>query len=379
MARKKEEGKGEEKRGAGKEIGLFSFLAGRWITWLLVFVPISFAIRFLGFSEIWIFASSAVAIIPLAGLIGDATEQLAIRTGPGIGGLLNATFGNATELIIALFALSNGLLPVVKASISGSIVANLLLVLGLSMLIGGWGREKQTFNQTQAGASAAMLFLGVIALVMPAIFDLTVFGSLENRTPPIEQLSLLVAGVLILTYLASLVFTLRTHKELFTSVAGSDEEPKLTTVNSVLLLLGATVLVAVESEFLVGAIEATTAALGMSEFFVGFVVVAVVGNAAEHASAVMMAMQNRMQLAVNIATGSSAQIALFVAPVLVFASLLFGEHLALVFNPFETAAVALSVITLAIVSLDGESNWFEGLQLVAVYLVMAIVFFFVPG
>ena len=246
------------------------------------------------------------------------------------------------------------------------------------MLTGGWGREKQTFNQTQAGASAAMLFLGVIALIMPALFDLAVFGSLENRNPAVEQLSLLVAGVLILTYLASLVFTFRTHKDLFTS-RWRDEEPKLTTVNAVLLLLGATVVVAVESESLVGAIEATTAALGMSEFFVGFIIVAIVGNAAEHASAVMMAMQNRMQLAVNIATGSSTQIALFVAPVLVFASLLFGEPLALVFNSFEIAAVALSVLTLTIVSLDGESNWFEGLQLVAVYVVMAIVFFFVPG
>ncbi|TAK31691.1 MAG: calcium/proton exchanger [Chloroflexota bacterium] len=350
-----------------------------WLNWLLLLVPVSIAIELLGLPKLWLFVASALAIIPLAGLIGHATEQLAHRVGPGIGGFLNATFGNATELIIALFALRAGLPEVVKASITGSIIGNILLVLGLSMLMGGWRRDKQIFNRTSAGASSAMLFLAVVALVMPAVFDLTIFGSLEFVTPAIEHLSLLVAIVLILTYVASLVFSLKTHRELFTSVPTEPEEARLSLRNSILLLFAATIVTAVEAELLVDGIHEATAALGMTEFFVGVIVVAVVGNAAEHFAAVVMAIKNKMDLAVNIATGSSTQIALFVAPVLVLVSFLFGQPMSLVFNSFEIVGVALSVVALTVVSLDGESNWFEGLQLLAVYVVLAIVFYFVPA
>ena len=360
------------------EVTLLTFLSESWLNWLLLFVPLSIVVEVFGLPKLWLFAVSAIAIIPLAGLLGEATEQFACRVGPGVGGLLTAAFGNATELIISLFALRAGLLEVVKASISGSIIGNVLLVLGLSMLFGGWGREKQIFSRTHAGASAAMLFLAVVALVMPALFDLAVFGTLARRGPTIEDLSLLVAVVLIIIYLASLVFSLKTHRELLTSVPPEPVPARLSLPNSLLLLLVTTAVVAAEAEMLVSSISEATAALGMTEFFVGVIVVAIVGNAAEQFSAVLMAMRNNMDLAVTIATGAGTQIALFVAPVLVFASLLFGQHLSLVFNVFEITGVALSVFAVSIVTLDGESNWFEGLQLVAVYLVLAIVFYFVP-
>ncbi|MHB9109686.1 MAG: calcium/proton exchanger [Armatimonadota bacterium] len=357
-------------------------MRGNGLNWLLLFIPIAIGLEVAHAPQTWIFLASALAIIPLAGLIGQATEEISARVGPALGGFLNATFGNATELIIALLALRAGLHEVVKASISGSIIGNILLVLGLSMFAGGWGRDKQRFSRTGAGASAAMLFLAVVALVMPAIFDLVVYGKLEETGAvplPLHRLSLLVAGVLFLTYLASLIFSLVTHRALFTP-RGEQEthHPRLTQANAITLLAISTVVTAVMAEFLVGAIGGATEALGMSEFFVGVIVVAVIGNAAEHFSAVIFARKNQMDLAVTICTGSSTQIALFVAPVLVFASYAFGSPMSLVFNAFELMAIGLSVIALSLVSLDGESNWFEGLQLVAVYIILAIVFFFVP-
>lgn len=366
---------GEDEEGTEN---LLAFVAGNWLNLLLVFVPISLAIEFTQAPRIWLFITSALAIVPLAGLIGGATEELALRVGPVLGGFLNATFGNAPELIIALFALRAGLHEVVKASISGSILGNILLVLGFSMLVGGWGREKQTFSQTHAMASAAMLFLAVAALVMPAVFDLTVYGRLDVSPPVVESLSLLVAVVLIATYLASLVFSLRTHRKLFAHAA-EESAPRLGSWSAGILLLVAAAVVAVESELLVAAIQEATTSLGMTQFFVGVVVVAVVGNAAEHFSAVAMAAKNKMDISLTIAVGSSTQVALFVAPVLVLASFLFGNPMSLVFNSFEIAAIALSALVLTVVTADGESNWFEGLQLLAVYLVLVIVFFFVPA
>jgi Ca2+:H+ antiporter len=349
------------------------------LNWLLLFVPISLVLRLIHVADLWIFLSAALAIVPLAGLIGLATEAMGAYAGPSWGGLLNATFGNATELIIALFALRANLVEVVKASISGSIIGNILLVLGLSMFVGGWGREKQKFNRTSAGASAAMLLLAVVALVMPALYDITTFGSLRGtaRQAPLPLISLLVAVVLILIYLASLIFSLKTHRALLAPRETCTQPPQLSRVAALLLLCVATVLVALESEMLVGAIKVATAALGMTEFFVGIIVVAVIGNAAEHYTAVLVARKNNMDLAMTIATASSTQIALFVAPLLVFASFLFGHPMTLVFNVFEVVGISLAVLVLAVTSLDGESNWFEGLQLVAVYIVLAIVFYFV--
>ncbi len=360
-----------------EKVGLLPFLGENWLSWLLLFVPVSLIIEYTHQPRLWVFITAALAIIPLAGLIGQATEELSERVGPALGGFLNATFGNATELIIALFALRAGLHEVVKASISGSIIGNILLVMGLSIFTGGLGREKQRFNRTNAGASSAMLFLAVVALVLPAVFDFTV----KSASLPLleERFSLLVAIVLMITYLASLFFSLKTHRSLFSQSETEVYQPRLSSVKAMVLLMIATVMTAFEAELLVGAIGEATRALGMTEFFVGIIVVAVIGNAAEHFTAILMARKNKMDLAMSICTGSSTQIALFVAPVLVFASFLFHKPMSLVFNVFEVVAIALSVLILAIVTLDGESNWFEGLQLTAVYIILAIVFYFVPA
>lgn len=360
-------------------IGIMDVLRGNWLNTLLIFVPVSILLEVLHAPALAVFLTSALAIVPLAGLIGKATEELSDRVGPALGGFLNATFGNATELIIAIFALRAGLFEVVKASISGSIIGNILLVLGVSMFVGGWGREKQHFNRTIAGASAAMLFLAVVALVLPAVFELTVIGKLvETSDVRIRYFSLLVAIVLILTYFASLVFSLKTHRAFFAvDLPEEPEIPRMRASNAGLLLFLATVVTAIEAEFLVGAIEAATKALHMTEFFVGVIVVAIIGNAAEHFSAVVFARKNKMELAMTISTSSSTQIALFVAPVLVFLSFLFHNPMTLIFNAFEVVGIACSVLILAFVSLDGESNWFEGVQLIAVYLILAIVFYFV--
>jgi Ca2+:H+ antiporter len=354
------------------------FLLASWLNALLALLPVSFVLEARHAPPIWIFAVSALSIIPLAGLIGQATEAAAEHTGPAIGGLLNATFGNATELIIALLAARAGLYGVVKASISGSILGNLLLVLGLSLLAGGWGRQRQTFNRTAASASMSMLMLAVTALMMPALWALVVFHQVGHHSPQIEVLSLLTSGILLAVYLASLVFSLFTHRNLFTPCETEPAAPRSTLAGAVTLLLAATVLTAVESELLVDAIRPAATALGFTELFVGVIVVAVVGNAAEHYTAVTVAAQGKTELAVHIAVGSSTQIALLVAPLLVFASLLLRQHMDLLFHPFEIVALALAVLNVAIVLSDGEANWFEGLQLVAVYLVLAAAFYFVP-
>ena len=363
-------------------IPLPRYLTQSKLNLLVVFLPIALALRFMGGGEVPIFVTSLLAILPLAALIGHATDEAAKYVGPGIGGFLNATFGNATELIIVLLALNRGLVEVVKASISGSILGNILLVLGLAMLVGGWGRLKQEFNRTHAGASAIMLFLAVVALVMPDIYALAVAqgtGGDGHDAPNVMPLSVMVAVVLLIVYAASLVFSLRTHRELLSGVGHEEQEPPHLSKRSAIILLGiATVLTALAAETLVGSIEVAGHQLGMSEFFIGIVVVAVIGNAAEHFAAVWLARENKMDLAVTIAITSGTQIALLVAPIAVLASLVFGHPMPLVFNHFELGAIMLSVIAVAIVTLDGESNWFEGLQLLAIYVIMAIVFFFAP-
>jgi Ca2+:H+ antiporter len=356
------------------------FLKGSWLNALLIFIPLSLALHAVHGPAAWVFITTALAIVPLAGLIGQATEAAAEHTGPGIGGLLNATFGNATELIIALFALQKGLLSVVKASISGSILGNLLLVLGLSIFAGGIGRDKQTFNRTAAGASVSMLMLAMTALIMPALWDLVVVGNLRQADPRVQAISLAASGVLLAIYVCSLVFSLVTHRELL-SVCGDEEpgEPHTSLPGAVVMLLIATILTAVQSEVLVGVIDKAAEGMGLTQLFIGVIIVAVVGNAAEHYTAVVVARRGNMELAFSIALGSSTQIALLVAPVLVFASLLFGHPMDLVFGPFELVALGLAVLNVAIVSMDGESNWFEGLQLLGVYVILAIAFYFLPA
>ncbi|MEW6736526.1 MAG: calcium/proton exchanger [Acidobacteriota bacterium] len=359
------------------------FAPANLLYWLLVFIPIALVLEIQHAPAIWIFTTSALAIIPLAGLMGKATEHLAAKMGEGIGGLLNATFGNAAELIIALMALRKGLYEVVKASITGSIIGNILLVLGLSILAGGVKFSTQTFNRTAASLGATLLALSGIGLVVPAIFHY--INITQGGTQATEQeLSLEISVVLFVTYILSLIFSLKTHKHLYDGAAHSEHEVAevegavWSNSKSAAVLLGATTLVAVMSEFLVGAIEQTAESFGLSNIFIGVIVVAIIGNAAEHSTAVLMAIKNKMDLAINIAVGSSLQVALFVAPVLIFASYLFGRPMDLLFTPFEVLAVVISVVILNLVSLDGESNWMEGIQLLAVYAILGMAFYFLP-
>jgi Ca2+:H+ antiporter len=303
-----------------------------------------------------------VSLIPLAGIIGLGTEELARRSGPAWGGFLNATFGNAAELIIALVALREGHLALVQASITGSIVGNLLLVLGLSFFVGGLGRRSQKFHRTAANNAAAMLFLAVVALVMPAVFDLALYGTLAARPPAIDRLSLGSAGVLICAYVGNLIYSFTAHRDLFRSSHEIGEGGiQLSPTQAGGLLAAGTVVTTVQAEMLVGALQTGLAAFGFTELFVGVIVIAIVGNAAEHYSAVTAARRDEMTLAVEIAVGSSAQIALLVAPALVLYSYAIGTPMSLVFNPFEIVAIALSVLATSMVVADGESNWVEGL------------------
>ncbi len=352
------------------------YMVSRYLNILLLAVPVLVTMELFHAGPLALFAVSCLAIIPLAGVLGDATEELAGRMGPIGGGLLSGTLGNATELIIAILALRAGHVEVVKASITGSIIGNLLLVLGLAIVAGGMRREKQSFERTNAGVNTSMLLLAVAGLVMPAVFDLAVHGSLSQEYADVQRLSLWTAGVLILTYFASFVFSFKTHKHLF--VAEDHSKGTMKQKTAVFLLVAATLLIAFASEVLVGQIEYATRALGLTELFVGVIVVAVVGNAAEHSAAVFAAMKNKMDLSLTIAVGSSVQIALLVAPVLVFASHALGHPMALVFNPFEIAATFLSVLIVAHIAADGETNWFEGAQLLALYVILAIAFFFAP-
>ena len=341
---------------------------------LLIFVPVAVVANFAHVSPIAVFFLAALAIVPLAKYIGEATEELSVYTGPALGGVLNATFGNATELIIGILAIQKGLVEVVKASITGSIIGNLLLVLGMAMFFGGWKRKTQTFNKTASLASASTLVLAVIALVIPAIF-LQTSPNAGGRI--IEELSVAVAILMVIVYAAQLWFSLYTHKHLYVEEVG-EAEANWSKAKSVSILLIATLAVAWVSEILVGSIEPLIAKLGWTELVIGVVVVAIIGNAAEHTSAVTMAVKDKMDLALQVSIGSAMQIVMFVAPVLVLASLLFSSHMSLVFNTFELIAIVLSVLIANLIVEDGESNWLEGLQLMMAYVIMAVAFFFHP-
>jgi Ca2+:H+ antiporter len=370
--------------GSGARSSLFS--ANGWPYLLTPFIPLAVVLELTDAPAGLIFGVAAAGIIPTAALMGLATEELAARSGPGIGGFLNVTFGNAPEMIIALFALSEGLHEVVKASIIGSILGNILLVLGAAMLVGGLPRERQTFNATAANVQALMLFLAAGALLMPAIFELVEGrglplpgAELVSYDSEVEHLSLAVAIVLLVTYGAGLLFSLKTHRALFNP---PHDEPEETTLGwsvrrSVAMLAVAGLAVGLMSEILVGSLAEASESIGLSEFFIGVIVVAIVGNAAEHWVAVLMAHKNKMDLSVNIGIGSSAQVALFVAPVLVLASFVLGpEPMPLVFNGFELGAVLLAVLVASYVTQEGESTWFEGVQLLALYAILGLAFFF---
>lgn len=370
-----------------------------WPYLLVPLIPVAIALELAHAGPVVVFLASALGVIPTAALMGRATEELAARSGPGIGGLLNVTFGNAPEIIIALFALGSGLHEVVKASLVGSILGNILLVMGASMLVGGLRRERQYFDRTAANAQSLMLLLAVAALCVPAIFELVEGQGLPspgsevvNYDSTVEHLSLAVAIVLLVTYAFGLLFSLKTHRALFNpheardpqappeaqGEAEAEEHGEPWSIRkAVLALAGAGVAVGVMSEILVGSISEASESIGLSEFFVGVIVVAIVGNAAEHWVAVLVAAKNKMDLAVNISIGSSAQIALFAVPVLVICSFFLGPHpMPFVLNGFELGGIILAVIIANQVTNEGESHWFEGVQLLAVYVVLALGFYF---
>ena len=349
-----------------------------WSRLLLLAIPVSVVLRWQQGSPLWIFLAGCLAMLPLAGIMGEATEQLAERTGPTVGGLLNATFGNAAELIIALVALRAGLVDLVKASITGSILGNLLLILGLSLLAGGLKSPLLKFNRTSAGMSAAMLALATAGLAFPALFHFVHPGTTTARLALTElQLSEAVAIILALTYAASLVFSLRTHRALFGGdPAATPQGATWSALKAISLLALATAGVVVESELLVASVEPVTHALGLSQTFLGLILIPIIGNAAEHATAVTVARKGKLDLSLQIALGSSTQVALLVAPLLVLAGVLMGQPLSLLFTPLEVVALGISTVVVSIITLDGESHWFEGVQLLALYAMVGAAAYF---
>lgn len=344
----------------------------RWYWVLLAFAPLALAARAMGWAPLVIFGASAISLIPLAGLIGLATEELAYHLGPRFGGLLNATFGNAAELIITVFAIQRGLLTLVKASITGSIIGNTLLVLGMALLAGGVRNGVQRYDPRETSHNSVMMILAIAGLILPATF-----AFVDNDLPVVENISLIVAGLLLVTYLAYLAYTITNTDVL--EQEGAANEASWTRRKSLLVLAAATAGTAVVSEMLVGAVEPVTRQLGWSEFFVGVIIVPIVGNVAEHFAAVQFAWRNRMDLSLAIASGSSTQIAVLVAPVLVFLSLAMGKPMNLVFAPLELAILVLATAVFAYINIDGESNWLEGVQLLALYAMAGVVFFFLPN
>ena len=347
---------------------------------LLLFIPVSLAAHFLEWGDLTVFVTAGLAILPLAAWMGTATEEIAVVVGPVLGGLLNATFGNATELIIALVALNAGLVDVVKASITGSIIGNLLLVMGLSMLLGGLRYKEQKFEPIVARVNAASMNLAVIAILLPTAMNYTSIG-INQKT--LQNFSFAVAIVLIAVYALTLLFSMKTHSYLYeVGVAETEvleaphKKPNMWLWTGVLLVC--TLFVAFESELLVDSLEVATSQLGLTALFTGVILVPIVGNAAEHATAVTVAMKDKMDLSLSVAVGSSMQIALFVAPVLVIAGKLLGQPMDLDFNPFELVAVAVSVLIANTISSDGKSNWLEGTLLLAAYAVLGFAFFFHP-
>ena len=345
-----------------------------YVLFLLVFIPVAVIASLVGWNPVVVFGAAAVAVVPLASLIGTSTEDLALRTGPRVGGLLNATMGNAAELIIAIFAIKEGLLELVKASITGSILGNILLVLGASIFLGGVRNGVQRFDRSHAGLNATMSILAVIALAIPSLFSHTI--DLVNHAA-VEYLSLGVAGVMILIYACSVVYALFGPKGKAAELA-HEEQPRWSVWKAVIVLLVSTAFIAWMSEILVGAVEPVVESLGVTEFFLGIIIIPIVGNVAEHLVAVQVAWKNRMELSLSISLGSSLQVALLVAPLLVFVSLAMGNPLTLVFNQFELIALFAASLIAVLVALDGESNWLEGVQLLVVYFIVALAFFFLP-
>ncbi len=356
---------------------IFHFFSKKPLNILLFSLPFAILGSYLEWNPILLFSLSAIGVIPLAGLIGEATEGLALHTGPRLGGLVNATLGNAAELIITLFAIKQGLLDLVKASITGSIIGNLLFVLGLSIFAGGVKNGIQKFDRQHTINSTILLTIAVLGLTIPSLFSHSTASGINEK---VEILSLSVAGVMILLYAAGIIFSLRSKTVL--SIATDVQQPSkhavMSVKESIFLLALATAGIVWMSEILVGSVEAVVSGSGISEFFLGIILVPIIGNVAEHLVAITVAVKNKMELSMEIAISSSLQIALFVAPILVFVSLLMGNPLNLVFNTFELAALVAAVLVSYFVAADGESNWLEGAALLAVYVIFGLAFFIFP-
>jgi Ca2+:H+ antiporter len=348
---------------------------------LLIFAPIAAALEVVHADHLVLFLVSAIALIPLAKLIGDSTEHLATHYGPTVGSLLNVTFGNAAEIIIGVVAISAGLLDLVKASITGAIIGNILLIFGLSVIVGGFRYKELSFSRENIGVQSSMLFLAIIGLAIPTILANTVLSTLESQEQ-VQLLSDALAFILLIVYILGIVFTFITHKHLFTPPESAKDVQEShgthwSKKKSFLLLAASMAGVIVVSEILVASVETTSKEFGFGELFVGAIIVGIVGNAAEHSSAILLARKGKIELSIGIAAGSGTQIALFVAPILVFAGIAIGQPFTLVFTMLELATIFLAAIILNLIVHDGKSNWFEGVMLTAVYIIIAIAFFFV--
>jgi Ca2+:H+ antiporter len=356
---------------------IFRDLRQKPFLYLVLAIPLAFLAKTGGWSPLWVFALSALSVVPLASLIGESTEVLAHYTGPRVGGLLNATLGNAAELIITIVAIRAGLLDLVKASITGSILGNLLLVLGMSMLLGGLRNGVQTFDRKQASNNSILLVLTVLILTIPSLLSHYIGA---DNDPKVEILSLGVAAIMVVLYGLGLLYSFKVIGGPLTPETPNEEVPYVTwsARSALVVLVLSTVGVALLSEILVGAVEPVVEGLGISEFFVGIIFIPIIGNVAEHLVAVQVAIRNKMTLSVEVAVASSLQVALFVVPVLVFLSLLLGHPLTLIFTQFELLALGAGVLIAALVSADGESNWLEGVELLAIYLILGLAFMLIP-
>jgi Ca2+:H+ antiporter len=353
------------------------------IYFLLVFAPIAVVLNLVGADHLILFAMAIVGLIPLAKLIGDSTEHLATHYGATLGSLLNVTFGNAAEIIISVVAINAGLIELVKASITGSILGNIMLIFGLSLIAGGVKHKEQIFNRENAGLQSSLIFLAIIGLAIPTILSATVLKPIDLVSQlKLQILSDVLAIVLICVYVAGILFTFFTHKHLFVAPGGADEvlekdHDRWSKRKSFLILGASMVGVVAVSEILVGSVEQTSKQFGFGELFVGAIIVGIVGNAAEHSSAILLARKGKIDLSIGIAAGSGTQIALFVVPILVMVGIILGQPFTLEFTLYELATLFLAAIIMNLIAHDGKSNWFEGIMLTAVYLIIAIGFYFI--
>ncbi len=353
------------------------------IYFLLVFAPIAVVLNLVSADHLILFAMAIIGLIPLAKLIGDSTEHLATHYGTTLGSLLNVTFGNAAEIIISVVAINAGLIDLVKASITGSILGNIMLIFGLSLIAGGVKHKEQIFNRENAGLQSSLIFLAIIGLAIPTILSTTVLKPIDLVSQlKLQILSDVLAIVLICVYVAGILFTFFTHKHLFVAPGGADEvleqnHNRWSKRKSFLILGASMVGVVAVSEILVGSVEETSKQFGFGELFVGAIIVGIVGNAAEHSSAILLARKGKIDLSIGIAAGSGTQIALFVVPILVMVGIILGQPFTLEFTLYELATLFLAAIIMNLIAHDGKSNWFEGIMLTAVYLIIAIGFYFI--